>query len=451
MTLSIAPVAGSHRAGPARRFAARVIRRGAHKANGRWVDHFRRPGAMDSILSPMPYPLKIRPVKTPKSSGGFRLIYPQPKWVEGYYDTQACLYQQAIKKGVNPHCGTPLTSYLFGLPGCGGIVENAARHAGKRYVYTCDLHNFFDRSSAQPGALIDALVPQGCFEASAALNLGERYHPAWWEQAACWTVYEVPHRRPDVVAQAESRLRSYLVRYLDQVGVTQETWRNLVISLARALAKLYCAGPGYIMQGFSFSPILASMLALPMDAEILTLCQEHGVTYTRYVDDMTFSADSREALQPVIAALPAIVEGHGHKLAAHKSRFFDTQYFRAHITGMSAGVSADVTPTRAHRRAARAAAHRVIETWTWWRQQWREIAEELGRPERSCDLLRHSRASALFWRAKAKAAWLVSARGQILFVARTLPRDSKERKRLLFAAACARDLLRARTSYARMI
>lgn len=43
-------------------------------------------------------------------------------------------------------------------------------------------------------------------------------------------------------------------------------------------------------QGSSTSPILSNIVCSRMDRELLTLCAAHGVTYTRYADDLSFSA-----------------------------------------------------------------------------------------------------------------------------------------------------------------
>ena len=42
-------------------------------------------------------------------------------------------------------------------------------------------------------------------------------------------------------------------------------------------------------QGAPTSPILSDMVARKMDEDILELCEEKGVEYTRYADDLSFS------------------------------------------------------------------------------------------------------------------------------------------------------------------
>jgi RNA-directed DNA polymerase len=48
---------------------------------------------------------------------------------------------------------------------------------------------------------------------------------------------------------------------------------------------------GHVPQGASTSSFIANLVGLRFDHEILKVCQEMGVTYTRYVDDLLFSAD----------------------------------------------------------------------------------------------------------------------------------------------------------------
>ena len=56
------------------------------------------------------------------------------------------------------------------------------------------------------------------------------------------------------------------------------------------LAKL-CTLYGHLPQGSAASPRISNLILRDFDAEILKYCQEHGLKYTRYADDLTFSGN----------------------------------------------------------------------------------------------------------------------------------------------------------------
>lgn len=59
--------------------------------------------------------------------------------------------------------------------------------------------------------------------------------------------------------------------------------------LAKLLAELCCCN-GHLATGAPTSPVLSNLVTLDMDVKIDTYCRELGITYTRFVDDLAFSA-----------------------------------------------------------------------------------------------------------------------------------------------------------------
>ncbi len=114
-----------------------------------------------------------------------------------------------------------------------------------------------------------------------------------------------------------------------------------------------------LAQGLPTSSLIADVAASGMDDDILAACDRAGdVTYTRYVDDLVFSADSREAIESIRSELAEIAAKHGFGINPRKWRLQDARYGRRQILGVSVGDS-DIRAPRKTRRRLRAARHRL--------------------------------------------------------------------------------------------
>ncbi|HEV3332635.1 MAG TPA: retron St85 family effector protein [Bryobacteraceae bacterium] len=58
--------------------------------------------------------------------------------------------------------------------------------------------------------------------------------------------------------------------------------------------------------GAPTSPLLSNILMFEFDRRVLTICAKHGVVYTRYADDLSFSAKSSDPLEAVEKAVHEI-------------------------------------------------------------------------------------------------------------------------------------------------
>lgn len=73
-----------------------------------------------------------------------------------------------------------------------------------------------------------------------------------------------------------------------------------------------------LIQGAPTSPALANIVCYRMDRRMMGLANKHGFNYTRYADDMTFSADELDNL-PKVGMIRKIVESEGFRLNEEKT------------------------------------------------------------------------------------------------------------------------------------
>ena len=112
---------------------------------------------------------------------------------------------------------------------------------------------------------------------------------------------------------------------------------------------------GKLPQGAPTSPQLANLVFLPCDGQLVALADRHGVAYSRYADDLTFSAD--HAIAPeFIAGVIRVVEGHSFTINRQKLRSLGPGD-RLMTTGMVVNVKAH--PMRQLRRKLRARFHQA--------------------------------------------------------------------------------------------
>jgi RNA-directed DNA polymerase len=118
-------------------------------------------------------------------------------------------------------------------------------------------------------------------------------------------------------------------------------------------------GPRHLVQGAPTSPALANLAAWRLDRRLAGLAGKRGVTYTRYADDMTFSADDVEAIRAVrVVAKRIIAEEH---FAVHPAKtHLAERSTRQVVTGLV--VNDGPAAPRALRRRLRATLHNASRT-----------------------------------------------------------------------------------------
>lgn len=85
---------------------------------------------------------------------------------------------------------------------------------------------------------------------------------------------------------------------------------------------------GELPQGTPTSTHLSNIFFLKTDYELIKICEENNITYTRYVDDLTFS--SPKNFQDLIPNLLSIIKKSGLKISYRKTNYQGNQ----NVTGI---------------------------------------------------------------------------------------------------------------------
>ena len=181
------------------------------------------------------------------------------------------------------------------------ILDGAEPHAENRWLLKLDLRQFFESISDQ-----DLLGPGGALEESSGADR-------------------------EFVRRVCFRRRSKGRRYFLTVGAPS-------------------------------SPSISNIVMYPIDASIGALCEERSVAYTRYADDLTFSARARQPLEGIevlVGELLRAVESPRLQLNVEK-RFLGSTKGRRRVLGLVLANDGRVGIGRDRRRELRARCHSVL-------------------------------------------------------------------------------------------
>jgi len=112
-------------------------------------------------------------------------------------------------------------------------------------------------------------------------------------------------------------LKADIIGFFEAITIEQITgvFENLGCnnSVAGFFAEI-CTLEGVLPQGLSTSPVLSNLVCEKMDAQLNSLGNRLGATYSRYADDITFSG----AIIPSKEVIKEIFNAHGFEMHPHK-------------------------------------------------------------------------------------------------------------------------------------
>lgn len=140
------------------------------------------------------------------------------------------------------------------------------------------------------------------------------------------------------------------------------------------LADLCCFG-GKLPTGAPTSPAIANFALVSADKSIGKAAHKHGITYTRYADDLTFSGDGNTP--KILPFVEKVLGQAGYKLKQNKTNIY-RRGRRQMVTGLVVNDKPNVA--RRIRRRLRAAVHSVCtEQTSFWNGRTMNMNELQGR------------------------------------------------------------------------
>lgn len=129
---------------------------------------------------------------------------------------------------------------------------------------------------------------------------------------------------------------------------------NISFMLARI-----CTYRGSLPQGGVTSPTLSNIACKNLDERLSRYAGVHDLVYTRYADDMTFSAKSPAQLQRCRLTIERIIESEGFNINEQKRRVIGKRQ-KPSITGLIISDQKIARIDREQKRKVRAGIHRLL-------------------------------------------------------------------------------------------
>ncbi len=96
-----------------------------------------------------------------------------------------------------------------------------------------------------------------------------------------------------------------------------------------------------VPQGAPTSTSIANLVFHPIDQKLIKVCEKSNITYSRFIDDLTFS--SKEDFKNIIPELLKIIVDSSFRISAKKT-FYKTR--KVVITGVEVGVNSFNVPKK---------------------------------------------------------------------------------------------------------
>lgn len=168
-------------------------------------------------------------------------------------------------------------------------LNNAKPHVNKKYILKCDIKDFFE-----------------------SIDVGDvrvLFHKIGYTKQVAYTLAQ-----------------------LCTTKIHQWKYDRMEDDEQDAFAPLLERPRPFLVQGAPTSPSIANLVCRYIDKRLMGYCAKHNVEYTRYADDMTFSADNKEDL-PSKGFIKKVLRENGFVLNNEKTQLMTTPG-RQFVTGL---------------------------------------------------------------------------------------------------------------------
>ena len=223
---------------------------------------------------PEPYHVfKIHKRPLPGENRRFRTIVVPAPWLMSL--------QRWMNANILAHVAPHPASVAF-RSGC-NIRDAAALHCGSRWILKLDLRNFFESVTERQ---VQRLFSELGYQRLVAFEL----------------------------ARLCTRLGDRRTRLHHSRFASRPHWSKIT-TYSQAVM-------GHLPQGAPTSPHLANLVARGLDTALTDIADAHGLTYSRYADDLTFSTGrelERSAIRPIIGDIYGAIAQNGFSPNAAKT------------------------------------------------------------------------------------------------------------------------------------
>lgn len=100
---------------------------------------------------------------------------------------------------------------------------------------------------------------------------------------------------------------------------------------------------GRLPMGAPTSPVLSNLMTIDLDKALRNWSESQQITYTRFVDDLTFSSKERKLNYSDFESIECIAQSHGFHFNPNKVKFFD-EHKTKKVTGLLLKETVDIDP-----------------------------------------------------------------------------------------------------------